>query len=173
MASPNPLRPQKNNDFYETLKATAMAQVNAAASPNPWDHDALMAIRSAELGYVGTLHPADALPPGLDKSLGLEDFSHVVKSFGPLVERMDIEIKSVVVDVQTRTVVVTLTAIYDLVAVGELEAIKDDRTDYMWLTVMDETGTKIIKMEEFLNADRITRKGGILERSRIWAEQNT
>ena len=61
------------------------------------------------------------------------------------------EIKQVAADVKTRTVVVRFEAYFDFKAVGDEPEDKNYLIEYCWITEHDESGEKIVGMEEFLD----------------------
>lgn len=61
------------------------------------------------------------------------------------------DIKQVVVDTQSRTVVVRFEAYFDFKPVGEEPKEKNFLIEYCWITTHDESGEKIVGMEEFLD----------------------
>ncbi|KAK2612040.1 hypothetical protein QQS21_002005 [Conoideocrella luteorostrata] len=123
-----------SGDLHATLRQTVDNMVAAYSSPESWSPDQIWATRTDDcLHYIHPKIP-EAFRAPLDKD-------HHIRAL----------IAVAVTDVQTHTVVARLTAEYNLLAVDDEGPIQGLTTEFMWLMEMDERGTKIKRIEEFLD----------------------
>lgn len=79
-----------------------------------------------------------------------------MNTFSPVLDACTFEVYETIVDVNNRTVAMRLRATFDFKAIGDDEpAEKGYTAEYVYITEMDESGTKVVKMEEFLDPQRL------------------
>ncbi|KAF2158424.1 hypothetical protein M409DRAFT_31070 [Zasmidium cellare ATCC 36951] len=141
------------SQLYEILKETATAHVRAYSSPKHWDADAIWPLRTSDC--VHYLHPIESIPPPFNEPIREEQHRHFMAFFGDCMSRCQFDILDMAVDEERRIVVTTLQATYDFKAVGDEPEVKDWTAQYVWLIEMEETGRKIKRVEEFMDAQRL------------------
>lgn len=155
-----------SQDLYSTLRRTADAIVAAYSSPQPWNPDQIWATRTDDcLHYI---HPREAVPEAFRSAIDKNGHVQSLKFLGPVLERFRLDIEDAVIDVSTKTVVMRLTAKYDLLAVGSEKAERGLTTEFMWLAEMDESGEKVKRLEEFLDHSSFLEL--LIERAAKYAE---
>lgn len=66
-------------------------------------------------------------------------------------DRLKFDIKEVTVDVKKRVVTARIQGIFDSKAVRKDPEVKDWMIEYVWITVHDESGEQIVRMEDTLD----------------------
>ena len=124
------------------------------SSPDPWNPEKTLKHRTPNC--VQYLHPYESIPEAFNGALHQEQYIGALKTFAPVLEGCSFEIFDTIVDVTLRTVVLRLQATFDFKAIGEDEpAEKGYTAEYVYITQMDESGTKIEKMHEFQDPQRL------------------
>lgn len=95
-------------------------------------------------------HASNSMPDpfGNDACLSRKEHEPARRMLGALMSGMRMDIKLVVVDVEQRVVSTWLQAIYDFKPTGGEPEQKDYMIEYVWITHHNETGDKIVWMEE-------------------------
>lgn len=88
---------------------------------------------------------------------------------GAVMEKMHWAIHEVTVDTAARTVAARLTAHYTFKPVKEDLRSVEWPIEYVWVVECDESGEKIVRMEECLDAERA---GFMLKRAAKYAEEH-
>lgn len=159
-----------DDKLYETLKNTAISHVKAFESPDPFNPERIYSFRAP--GCIMHFHPCNSVPPPFDNNNDISWDKHhpgALRTLGAAMDRMKGDIKQVIVDVQTRSVVVRFEAYFDFKPVDEEPPEKDYLIEYCWITMHDESGEKIVGMEEFLDP---IKAGYMIDRSIRYAKAN-
>lgn len=144
--------------LYDTLEKTALDHMHACESPHPWSFEHIWQYRTEDC--VHYLYPNALLPAPFNKGLAKDGFQSAMKFFGSVMDSTHFELHDMCVDTKKRTVMMRVTAHMDLKAVpgegsdGE-EAVQDWQAQYMWLNHMNESGNKIRRIDEFMDAERL------------------
>ena len=76
--------------------------------------------------------------------------------FAPVLDKCNFEVYKTIVDVKIQTVAMRLRATFEFKAIRDEEpAEKDYTAEYVYITEMDESGEKVVKMNEFLDPERL------------------
>ena len=159
-----------DDKLYETLKNSALAHVKAFESPDPFNPERIYGFRAP--GCIMHFHPCNSIGAPFDNNNDISWDKHhpgALRMLGALMDSMRGDIKQVVVDTKTRTVVVRFEAYFDFKAVGDEPEEKEYMIEYCWITEHDEAGKKIVGMEEFLDP---IRAGYMISKSIKYAELN-
>lgn len=102
-----------------------------------------------------TFHPSNTMPEpfGNNNQLSRKEHEPALRLLGPLMSRMKVDIKLVVVDVEQRVVSTWLQMHFDFKSTGGEPEEKDYMIEYVWITHHSETGDKIVQMEEVSNSN--------------------
>ena len=84
-----------------------------------------------------------------------EQFADFMHFFGGCLERCQSPIKDLVIDTRKRQVVPRFQAIYDFKAFDSEPKEEGYTAEYMVLFEMEETGTKVVRVEEFQDPQRL------------------
>ncbi|KAF2236092.1 hypothetical protein EV356DRAFT_498935 [Viridothelium virens] len=142
-----------SDQLYETLKQTAIAHFKGYESPTPWNNEAIQQHRTPEC--VHYLHPVESIPAPFNEPIKIDQFSSFMHFFGACLDRFSLPIKDLVVDVRQRTVVARLGAVFDFRAFGNEAKEEGYTAEYMVLMEMEESGTKVVRIEEFIDPQRL------------------
>ncbi|KAL9097595.1 MAG: hypothetical protein Q9165_000492 [Trypethelium subeluteriae] len=142
-----------SDQLYETLKQTAIAHIKGYESPTPFNNEAIQQRRTPEC--VHYLHPVESIPAPFNAAIKIGQFTGFMHFFGGCLDRFSLPIKDLVIDVRQRTVVARLGAIFDFKAFGNEPKEEGYTSEYMVLMEMEESGTKVVRVEEFLDPQRL------------------
>ena len=142
--------------LYETLKQTAIKHIEAFESPKPFDPDAIYQYRTPDC-YMH-FHPSNSMPAPMGGGVKITRPEHesALLSLAAIITKMKFDIKEVSVDVKKRMVTSRIEGHFDFKAVGDMPEVKDWMIAYVWITVHDESGEKIVRMEETLDVVQAT-----------------
>lgn len=145
------------SSLYNVLAQTATAHVDAYSDPDCWDGQAIWKIRTPDC--VHHLYPKESLTPPYNEAITKDTHLVFLESFRPLFDSTTFVIKDMVIDAEKRSVVTRLEATSDFKAIGDVEAAEQGwKWECMWMTHMDATGTKIIRVDDFLDVERLIHK---------------
>lgn len=144
------------DDLYETLKQTAIKHIQAFESPNPFDAHEVYKYRAP--GAFMYFHPYNSVPApfGDRRKITWPDHEPALTSLGAVMDRMKFDIKEVSVDVKKRMVTARIEGHFDFKAVGDMPEVKDWVIGYVWITEHDDSGEKIVRLEETMDVVQVT-----------------
>lgn len=141
------------DNIYDTLKHTALGHFRAHESPNPFDPDEIGRFRS-ECAFQ-RYHPQDSLPEASRAPQYKEAHDKTLKLLGGPIEHLYFELHDMSVDATNNKVAMRFNATYDFKAFADEPAEYGYTADYMWLMEMEPSGQKIVRLEEFLDPQRV------------------
>jgi hypothetical protein len=133
--------------------------MRAYESPNPWSFEDIWKHRVDDA--IHYLYPTNLLPPPFNKGLRKDAFKDAMHFFGSVIDEARFEVHHVSVDTRNRTALLRVTGHFDLKAVSRTEdhdavaAEKDWQAQYMLLFHMDDNGSKVVRIDEFMDAQRL------------------
>ncbi|KAI9659036.1 MAG: hypothetical protein M1821_001996 [Bathelium mastoideum] len=142
-----------SDQLYETLKQTAIAHIQGYESPSRFNNKAIQKYRTPE--YVHCLHPKESIPPPFDEPIKLEQFAGIMHFFDGCLDRFHSEVEDIVVDARERTMVARMSSVLDLKALENEPKEEGYTAEYMLLMQVEESGKKIVRVEEFLDSQRL------------------
>ena len=157
------------DQLYETLKRTSTNHIRAFEDPDPFNPEQIYEYRAE--GCIMHFHPSNSLgPPFNDENdVGWELHAPVLRMLGDLMSKMKFKINGMVIDVKERTVATRLQGFYDFKAAGGEPEVKNFMIEYAWFTRHNESGDKIIFMDEFLDH---TQAMYMIEKAQVYAKEN-
>ena len=101
-------------------------------------------------------HPSNStpLPFGAGAKITKTEHEPALRMVAAVMDQIQTEIKEIIVDVKQRMVSARIQLIFDFKAVGDQPEERDYMIEYVWITEHDESGEKIVRMEEFCDAPR-------------------
>ena len=157
------------NQLYETLRHTATKHIQAFNSPNPFDPDDIYRHRDPKC--IMRFHPSNTMPDPFGNNAQISRTGHepVLRMLGALMSKMEFHIDEMIVDVTTKTVVSRLRGIYDFKAVGGEPEEKGYMIEYVWITAHNDSGERIVGMEECRAAPRVVH---MITKAQMYAKKN-
>lgn len=158
-----------SDQLYQKLKDTATNHIKAFEDPDPFDPDQIYAFRDP--ACIMRFHASNSMPEpfGNDLHISRKEHEPALRMLGALMSRLRADIKLMVVDVQQRIVSTWLQLIFDFKATGGEPEEKNYMIEYVWITHHNETGDKIVWMEEFLDVPRALHMIG---KAQVYAQEN-
>ena len=141
-----------SRELYDQLKQTALSHWRGHESP-PFDPNNTLPFRSADC--VQFIHPAESLPEAFRGPLYQEQYCYALNTLGAVIERLSYELRDITVDPIERKVTTSFRASFDFKAFGNEPAEQGYTAEYMWMVEMDESGKQIVRMEEFVDPQRL------------------
>lgn len=150
-----------DDQLYETLKRSATNHIKAFESPNPFDADAIYACRTTDSFMI--FHPSNSVPApwGSGAKITPEMHHPGAKAIGAAMNGVKAEVENLIIDVKKRTVVAQVKMFYDIKGFGDEAEDKGYMCEYVWITQHDDSGEKIVRMDEFIDP---IRAGYMLEK---------
>ncbi len=154
-ASPSLAQVNSNSpeNLYEIIKQTALGHFHAHESPNPFDPEEIDKFRSDEA--FQRYHPQDSLPEASRAPQYREAHDKTLNLLRGPIERLVFELHDMSVDSHGRVVAMRFNSTYDFKAFGDELAEYGFTADYMWIMEMEPSGRKIVRVEEFLDPQRV------------------
>lgn len=162
-----------SDSFYTTLKTTAISHIRAFESTsgptgNPFDPANIYTYRTPTCPM--RFHPGSSMPTPFNGPITRVEHEPALLMLGALMASATSDIHEVTVDVATRVVAVRHTINYVFKGVKGDPGLMEYAIAYVWFTEMDESGERIVRMEECLDT---TRAGVMIERAMKFAEENS
>ncbi|KAK6403870.1 hypothetical protein LTR95_018914, partial [Oleoguttula sp. CCFEE 5521] len=142
--------------LYARLEKTALDHMHGYESPHPWSFEHIWTHRTEDC--VHYLWPNTLLPIPFNVGLTKEDFKNAMHFFGSVMDTTRFDVHNICVDTEKRTVLMHVTGHFDLKAVPGSEGVdaEDDwQAQYMWLCHMDVNGEKVMRIDEFMDGQRL------------------
>lgn len=140
--------------FREKLRQTALKHIEAYNSPDPWDAEAIWAVKEPHTTHY--LHPSQSLKPEFRGRIEQKKHKQFMHFFAPVFDKFLLTVTWIAIDTTERTVVTGLDCTMDLKAFGDEPAVTGYTADYVWAVKMNESGDKIIEIHETLDVQRLT-----------------
>lgn len=141
-----------SDQLYETLERTALDHWHAYQSPGAFDPRKTLQFRSAEC--VHTLHPFESIPEAFRSPQHTEKYSQALNFLGPPIDRLSFHMLDMCIDTKKRLVTASFKATFDFKAFGDEPVETGFNAEYVWIMQMNAAGTKIDRVEEFLDPER-------------------
>lgn len=148
-----PVTMSEDNKLYQTITETVLAHTKGYCDPHPFDNDTIQQYRTP--GCLHHLHPQESIPTPFNEPIDRAMFTGFMTFFGQCLDRAELNVRDLVVDTQKHQAVVRLDAVFDFKAFAEEPALSGYTAQYMWLMDLEEDGTKVKRVEEFLDPDRL------------------
>lgn len=161
--------PYAADNVYDILKQTALGHFHAHESPNPFDPVEIDKYRSE--GAFQRYHPQDSIPEASRGPQYKEDHDKTLKLLSGPIAQLTFDLHDMSVDSQNYQVAMRFNATYDFKAFGDEPAENGYTVDYMWIMEMESTGDKILRVEEFLDVQRVV--GHIMVKAEKYAASQT
>lgn len=140
------------DQFYETLKQTALDHWHAYQSPGAFDPQKTLQYRSADC--VHRLHPSESIPEAFRSPQYREQYTQALNFLGPPIQRLLFDMHDICIDTNKRMVTMSFKATFDFKALGDEPAEIGYSAEYVWIMEMNMDGDKINRVEEFLDPQR-------------------
>jgi hypothetical protein len=156
----HPTPPKSASSLYQTLHQTALSFVDSlkkAEDGSPFNEPLFRSVRTSNYYHLFGHNHFVSTAPHLQGEKDLEGFiSHVI-SMMPKLEKYDSNVEDIMVDESKRAVV--LRATYYMKPMGAEQAVENDLVWWLW---MDESGKKVERSTEFVDAFATMKLGQML-----------